>query len=164
MQQPPYKDKMGRWRTQSLFYEFYLNNEDYPPVFTLKEFDHEGLPSIRQLFLSYEDPTGYLFSKNVLGSYEHWKKLMELDWFRTHVQDWLVELEVKQQANALRKIKTISEGDGNVAFQAAKFLAEQGWKSKRGRPSKQEIEQAKKIAAGVESAVENDLQRIRVVK
>jgi len=164
MQQPPYKDKMGRWRTQSLFYEFYLKNEDYPPIFTLKEFDHEGLPSIRQLFLSFEDPTGYKFSKAILGSYEHWKVLAALDWFQAHLQDWLVELEVKHQAEALRKIKEIADGEGNVSFQAAKFLAEQGWKSKRGRPSKAEIEQQVKVAAGVHAAVEDDLQRIRLVK
>lgn len=161
---PPYKDSMGRYLTQSLFLECYTGNDKYEPVFTLKEFDYQGLPSIRRLFLEYDDPTGYLFAKEVLGSYEHWKQLIKLQWFKEHVDEWLIELDVKAQANALKKIKSISEQESNVAFQAAKFLAEQGWKNKRGRPSKQEIEHERKVAAGVDSAVEGDLQRIRLVK
>ena len=60
---PPYKDKLNRWRTQSLFKEFYTpNREEYPPVFTLKEYDEtqaDGaiLPSMRQLFFLYNHPT-----------------------------------------------------------------------------------------------------------
>ena len=72
-----YKDTTGRWRTKSLFKEMY--QDKFKPVFTLKEQDIiEGdtyFPSMRKLFLSYNDPTGYQFAHEVLGSYEHWKKL-----------------------------------------------------------------------------------------
>lgn len=161
-QKPPYKDKMHRWRTQSLFKEFYLNALE--PVFTLKEFDDDGLPSIRQLFLSYEDPTGYMFSKEILGSYEHWKKLVSLPWFKEHLNDWLIELEVKMESEAIKRIREVSKGESGSALPAAKYLADKGWMVKKGRPKKEDIEREARIAAGVEAEVEGDLERIRIVK
>jgi hypothetical protein len=153
---------MGRWRTQSLFKEFYLNALE--PVFTLKEFDDGDLPSIRQLFLAYNDITGYHFAKEVLGSYEHWKRLVALPWFKEHLDDWLIELEVRAEADALKRIREVSQGESGSALPAAKYLANKGWITKKGRPKKEDIEREAKIAAGVEAEVEGDLERIRVVK
>ena len=166
---PPYKDKLNRWRTQSLFKEFYTpNREEYPPVFTLKEYDEtqaDGtiLPSMRQLFLRYNDPTGYAFSKEILSSYEHWRKLCSLPWFQEHIEAWKAELEVKLISAGLLKLKEIAQGTDGSALKASTYLIEKGWESKKGRPKKEDIDRAAKIAAGVEAEVEEDLQRIRLV-
>ena len=165
---PPYKDKMGRWRTKSLFKEFYLNEE--LPVFTLKEADDTCnktgalLPSMRQVFLSFKDPTGYQFAKEVLGSYEHWKKLSRVSWFRQHLEDWLEELETKLRSEGLEKIKEIAVGETGQAYQAAKFLANEDWKDKKGRPKKADIERKIREHAGIESEIEDDYERLRLVK
>jgi hypothetical protein len=157
---PPYKDKMGRWRCQTLFIEF-GEHETLKPVFTLKE-QHQGdYLSMRQLFLSFDDPTGYEFAKAHLGSYEHWKKLSASTWFKQHLNSWIEELEVKLEAQSLRKIKELAD---EGSFPASKFLVEKGWAPKRGRPKKEEVQRAAAVAAGVEAAVEDDLERIRLVK
>ncbi len=69
-----YLDKGRRFRTQSLFVETFdkkLYAEGYEPIFTLSGKD--GYPNIKHLFLSHNDPTGYKFAIEVLGSYPHFK-------------------------------------------------------------------------------------------
>ena len=169
---PPYKDSRGRWRTQSLFTEFYSpqkRKEKYPPIFTLKEYDEtddEGnvIPSMRQMFLSYDDPTGYQFAKAVLRSYEHWKRLTSQKWFMSHLDGWLEELEIKLKSEGLKKVKDVAVGESAQAFQASKFLISKGWEVSKGRPKKAEIERQARIQAGDEAEVEEDLERIRLVK
>lgn len=163
-----YKDNQGRFRTQSLFKEFYLSGDrgtEYPPVFTLKEYDDtdsEGntLPSMRQLFLSFNDPTGYDFAKEVLGSYDHWKRLCKINWFREHLDAWLEELEVRSTSNALKIAKGVAEGESSQAFSAAKWIAERGWEPKKGRPRKADIEKQARIHAKVQEEVDEDFNRI----
>lgn len=164
---PPYKDVMGRYLTQALFLECYTGNDRYEPVFTLKEHDYKGLPSIRRLFLECDDPTGYEFAIKYLGSYAHWKELCDCKWFLVELEKWKEEMEIRSRSRAIRKIKEISETDTSAAYQAAKYVAEEGWKgSKRGRPTKAEIEQQKKIEAGIKTEIEDDAERVglRVVK
>ena len=164
MTKPSYRDEQNRYRTQSLFKEFYIKGK-YSPVFTLKEFDDGELPSMRSLFLEYNDPTGYQFALDVLGSYEHWLKLCALKWFKAdYLNKWLDELEVKLKSEGLRKINTVAAGDSAQAFNASRYLAEKGWEPKKGRPTKADIKRAATIGAEVESRVNSDLERLRVVK
>lgn len=168
MTRPSYRDKQNRYRTQSLFKEFYVGGkrgETYPPVFTLKEFDDGDLPSLRQLFLSYNDPTGYKFALDVLGSYEHWKKLCSLKWFNEdYLQSWLEELEIKLTSEGLKTINDVAAGDSAQAFNASKFLVSKGWTPTKGRPTKADIKKAAHIQAEVEDRVSDDLSRLKVVK
>jgi hypothetical protein len=143
--------------------EFYLpkaRRDKYPSAFTLKEFDYKGLPSMRQLFLKYEDPVGYFFAKEVLGSYEHWKVLCATPWFKEHLDDWLMELEAQRLAEGIRKAGEIAQGDGAAALNASKYLAEKGWEPKKGRPRKVDVERETKKQASVASAVEEDFLRV----
>ena len=169
MTNPSYRDKQNRYRTQSLFKEFYLGStgtgERYPPVFTLKEFDDGDLPSMRQLFLSYNDPTGYQFSIDVLGSHDHWQKLCSLKWFsENYLQAWQTELEVKLMSEGLMKIKAVAAGDSAQAFNASKFLADKGWLPKKGRPTKEQVKRAAHQQAEVKDRVSSDLERLTVIK
>ena len=164
---PPYKDSKGRWRTQSLFVEYNYqtskNKEVLNSVFTLSEFDKEGYVSFPKLFLSFNDPTGYSFAKEVLGSYEHWLRLCAQKWFKSHLDGWLEELDVKLASEGLKQIKGIADGEGQQALAAAKFLVNKGWEAARGRPKKADIDRVARVRAGIEAAVEEDLDRIRLV-
>lgn len=164
---PPYKDQKGRWRTQSLFVEYkYQNSKNkvpMDPVFTLGEQDKGDLLSFPKLFISFNDPSGYRFAKEVLGSYEHWLRLCSQKWFRTHLDGWIEELEVKLASEGLRQIKNVADGEGQQALAAAKFLVNKGWEATRGRPKKADIDRAARVKAGIEAAVEEDLDRIRLV-
>ena len=165
---PSFRDEMGRWRTQSLFFEFYIKGETgakYPPVFTLKEREWQGLPSMKQLFLSYEDPTGYAFAIAVLGSYSHWKKLCTLKWFNEHLSEWQDELEVRLRSKGLRNVVNVAKGTTASAFNASKWLADRGWAPKRGRPSATEKKAELKRQTQIEEAIEADAERMgNVVK
>jgi hypothetical protein len=161
------RDELGRYRTASLFKESYVSHvskEKYPPLFTLKPRDTDGLLSMGKIFIDLEDPTGYQVAIKLLGSYDHWKELCKAKWFIPYLQAWEEELEIKLQSQALVKIKEIASGDTSQSIQAAKFLNDKGWKPKRGRPSKEEREHAMKLTTRLEEAVSEDLERIRLVK
>ena len=157
MEQPPYKDGQGRWRTQSLFRETFVQVEGYPPVFTLREHDYKGFPSFRRLFLEVADPTGYKFAQKVLGSYDHWKKLIGSEWFQAELQGWIEELEVKQTSEAIDKIKAIAASDSGQSLQAAKFLIEKAYRpSRAGRPKKE-----KKVESIASKLLDDDFERMK---
>ena len=160
---PPYKDKMGRWRTQSLFKEYAHQSPSYAPIFTLKEFDDGEYKSFPKLFITFNDPTGYQFAKSVLGSYEHWMRLTSQKWFRSHLDGWLEELEVKLASEGLMKIKRIADGGDQQALAASKFLVNKGWEASKGRPKKADILRAARIQGGIEAAVEEDMGRLKLV-
>jgi len=161
-----YLDKMNRMRTKSLFKESYIpeDRNNLTPVYTLK--DHDDLPSMKQLYLSYEDPTGYQFAIDHLGSFPHWQKLCKSKWFKAYKEQWDEELEIRLLSKSLRKVNELSQGGTAQAFNAAKYLADKGWVPKKGRPTKASIEAEKKKAAQLEEELEDDFDRInlRVVK
>tara|TARA_Y100000310_G_scaffold308084_1_gene350837 strand:+ start:5396 stop:5836 length:441 start_codon:yes stop_codon:yes gene_type:complete len=146
-----------------LFKEFYLKDPKYKPVFTLKEHDDGELPSMRQLFLSHNDPTGYKFAIEVLGSYEHWKKLCNTSWFQEQLVIWQEELEIKLRSAGLKTIIETADADTAQAFHASKYLADRGWTAKKGRPSKSDITREASQKAEIRERVEEDLTRLRVV-
>jgi len=166
-----YLDSMGRYRTESLFLErsYGKNNPDLRPVYTLKDRDHEGLRSAKQLYVMMQDPAEYAFAKEFLGSYEHWKKLCNCPWFQPYLTEWRHELEVKMRSQAVMSIHEMSTGDNSTALAAAKYIAERGWdkskanQAKRGRPTKEEVEHERKVQADMDTDMEAALERINKV-
>ena len=159
------KDKLGRYRTMSLFREFYLNEEgsDLEPVYCLKDEDPQGkLPSLKQMYMEIGDPTEYEFAIQAFGSYQHWLKIKNARAIKKFVEDWPIELEVKLRSEGIRSV--VDEAlNGKSKFNAAKFLAKGEWKeshSKRGRPSKEEVEREVKIAAKLDAEIGADAQRL----
>jgi len=132
-----YKDAQGRFLTQGLFFERCvfdeLFGEEWIPPFTLKEYDHEHkgkkYKSLRQIYLSYEDPTEYQFAIDTLGSWDHWMKLQDSPWFKPFLESWRAELEVKIRSQGIRNMLVASAGEKGI--QAAKWLAEGSWKEQR---------------------------------
>jgi hypothetical protein len=156
-----FKDDMGKWRTQALFYEYHINQEC--AVFTLKDdhltVDGKTYYSMRKLYLEISDPTEYDFAITVLGSWPHWLRMKKY-FLKDHVKVWADELEMKLRSEGiLQNIKAAQNGNYN----AAKWLADKGWEVQRGRPTKEEKEGRLKKEAAFDKAVEADMERIGLV-
>lgn len=155
---------MGRYRTQSLFLELYLKDteaRDLEPIFTLKSDEWKGLPSAKKIYINSNDPTEYSVAQELLGSWEHWLKLTECSWFKPYLKEWREELEVKLRSQAIKSLINTAETKGAKGANAAKWLAERSWKdAKRGRFSKAELDAERKIEAGIDASVKDDLERL----
>ena len=134
MKEKRFQDSMKRWITSGLFKEI-AQNTNYV-IYTLKE--------ARESFISFNDPTGYLYSRAKLGGYAHWVALKESPAVAPQIAAWEEELEVKLRAEALEAIHKLSKGD--KGYQAAKFLVDGGWKEKvSGRPTRDKIKKESRI-------------------
>jgi hypothetical protein len=155
------KDVVGRYRTQSLFREFYI--KDVKPLWTLKDEDPANeLPSLKQLYLEVADPTEYQFALEAFGNWKQWLKIKASKAIGPYLEDWPLELELKLRSEGIQEVILEAQG-GKSKFNAAKFLANADWKgtaSKRGRPSKEEVERERKIAAKLDSEFSEDAERI----
>lgn len=158
-----FKDKTGRYRTQSLFREFYIKNEGLEAIYTLREEDTQGdLPSLKALYLEIGDPTEYAFAIEAFGSWKQWLKIKASSAIQPWIEDWPMELEVKLRSDGIKGVIQEAKA-GKSKFPAAKALAEGFWNkesSKRGRPSKEEIARERKIAAKLDEEFTADAERI----
>lgn len=146
--------------TQSLFLE--IGYTDYA-VYTLKDEDYEYkgkvYPSLKRLFIEMEDVGEYLFACEYLLGWDHWQRLCANKQVAKHIDEWRYELELKLRSKAIKNIITKAYTERGI--QAAKWLAEKGWdKRKAGRPSKDEIEQEKRVQADLARQFEEDLKAL----
>jgi hypothetical protein len=156
------KDATGGPLTQSLFLEIGYNT-DYA-VYTLKAEDYEynGVvyPSLRRLYLDFEDPTEYEVASRCFLDWAHWKRVCANKLIQPHVEAWREELEIKIRSRAVRDLMNLCASESG-SFQAAKFLADRGWdKRAAGRPSKEEMAKRAAIAENVESEFSADVKRM----
>jgi|SRR6478609_834378 len=167
----PYKGASGAWLTEALFFDRMAPKpqDQWPvkPLFTL--FDRrDGYRCACDDFIALEDPTGYLWAMTYLGDYNHWERLMRTPWFPEVFEEWRRRLAIKQQSEAIAKIRAISETSGPQALAAAKYLAEQGWlpKATKGRPTKEQVAAELKKETKVQQELLDDADRIglRLVK
>lgn len=169
--QLPYKNETGQRYTKQLFYEQWINlpieQRRGEPPFTLS-LKRDGLICFREEYVRDGDPTGYTTSVRLLGDYSYWTFLCKVGWFRDALEVWNEELEAKLKSEAMRKIREIAEGDDAKALAAAKFLAQKEYKktagTKRGRPSKEEIEGKLQNEVDDLKQLEDDANRIRLIK
>lgn len=153
-----FKNVNGVFFLKELFYETAQNKENV--VYTLKDKPHEGFPSLYEAYMLVNDPTEYEFATKYLYSWEHWLRLQECSWFKPIVAQWRDELEIRFKSAALREIMVKAAGSSRESFQAAKFLAEYGSKSTKGRPSKQSIKDAAVDIATGQARVNEDFLRL----
>ena len=167
------KDSIGRYRTQSLFWEFAFLNQDrdnvLEPIFTLKDYDLKKgkvvYPSLKLIYMSYDHIPGfeYEFAMDVFNSWDHWNKLAS-DTANKQIRDaitsWREELDIRIKAQAIKALIQSSRIDDSKGFNAAKYLADKGYTPTRGRPSKEELERHKKVEAGVNKELEEDMARL----
>jgi len=158
------KGANGRFLTEALFWETSRDREAYAPVFTLKPEDHEGLPSLKRLYLEHGDPTEYVFAMKVLGSFQHWEALCSASWFKPHIEEWRNELDLRVQSEAVAvAMRVMESGDSDAQkLAAARFLTDKGWKPKqgRGRPSKKEVAATAREMAESASWLNEDFNRV----
>lgn len=161
------KNATGGRLTKALFFETTLSDKS-SVLFTLKDEDHLGFPSLYRLYMEEEDLTEYNFATKYFSGWEHWKMLCECDWFKPYVERWREEVYLKIAARALIQIKGLAKTGGRDAFQAQRYLIDKGWlpkedKNKRGRPSNEEIDKAAKEIASDINKVDADLARIGLI-
>ncbi len=74
-----------------------------------------------RIFLQLDDPTEYMAAMDLIGSWKEWLRIKkESVWFRTQVREWLEELEIKQRAEAIAKVRVLADSDTASAVQANK--------------------------------------------
>ena len=167
---PLLRDERNIMRTSSLFWEVRRDRTDeavFKPIFSLKPEDHvvDGITfwSLKKVYFSYDHIPGfeYAFAMDVFGSWEHWIKLTKSS-FRQEFQEWRDELEIKIKSEAIKRMLTASKSNDAKGVAAAKYIADKGYTElrKAGRPSKEEVEREKKIAAGVSNTLAMDMERI----
>lgn len=186
---PPYKDIQGKWRTISLFVETFdqfktdgdgdANYSKYTPIFTLREhpynvppssmfygrYETNLIPSIRETYLDFNDPTEYQFATTVFHSTYHWKHLCGLVWFKPYVEEWRRTLAQKLRGLGISKMVEVTGGsDPKFALMAGKWLAEGKFAEPelKGRPSKKEVAVELKLETGIERIYEDDAKRIGI--
>lgn len=157
-----FKNDQGVWYIRALFIETAIDKST--ALYTLKDEDYEGYPSLYRLFMEANDPEEYSFAVQHLGGWQHWKVLRESPWFRQYYDQWREELEVRFRSQAVAKIIKTAEGNTKDTLAAAKYVAEKGWdKTKpasKGRPSKEAIKKAAHDIAANTNRLEADLERI----
>ena len=157
------KDHLGRYRTYSLFIE--RPSPDMQPLWSWRDEDQVVndilYPSLKKIYFSYDHVPGfeYEFAMACFNSWDHWIKLTTSG-LRGIFSEWRNELEIRNKAEAIRMLFKTSKEPNAAGANAAKYIAENGFASKRGRPSKDEVEREKKIAAGIDKALEDDVERM----
>lgn len=157
LNEAPYRDVQGRYRTESLFFEtFDLDRDVYWPVFSLRETDlklaptswfydrypDHTIPSLRKIYLGISDPAEYNFAMKVFQSDRHWKILQKCKFFEPYLEEWRAALELKLRSEAIETMRDLAlNAPAPQALQASKWLAEMQFKQKaeKGRPSAQSI-------------------------
>jgi len=165
-----FKNSSGQLLLKELFYEVATNPLKPNVLYTLKEEDHKGYPSLKRLYMSYidSDPTEYSFAKDHLYSWNHWEKLMRCSWFKEYLDAWRFEKDLAIKSNALKGIMEEAAGGGKNALSANKYLIEKNFtgddkKNNVGRPSRDAIKQEAQILYDRDKELEEDYNRISLL-
>lgn len=162
---PPFLGANGKFLTESLFWETSRDRTVNPPAFTLKGSEHEGCPSMKELYLQIGDPSEYEFAQRVLGSWQHWVTLTQLAWFKPHIEEWREELMARLRSKAaMVSIEVMSDPSAPAAtkMQASRYVTTRGWEDQptKGRPSKKQVNQEARAMAQKDRDLEEDYKRI----
>lgn len=157
-----FKNINGVFLTKELFFETALNKDNV--LYTLKDHEHKGFPSLYQLYMETNDPTEYTFAMEYLGGWAHWKLLEGSTWFEPYLSRWREELHLRAKAQALAKVMKTAQADNKDSFAAQKYLIEKGYDkaapNTKGRPTKQQVLNEAKSIALETKRVEEDLERL----
>ena len=102
----------------------------------------------------------YEFALDVFGSWNYWVFLSTKSALRATFKQWQEELEIRNKANALKAIMESSKGSSASAVLASKYLADKGWETKAGRPSKEEKQRHLKQEEKVNESLAADMERL----
>lgn len=164
-----FKDHLSRWRTKSMFWD--ISGETQRGEHTLYTLYDEDIVrdgktylSLKKIYFSYDHIpfNEYDFANEHLGGWTHWNILANNSAapIRDAIASWRTELEIKLKSMAIKSMIKSAKEDGVKGFSAAKYLADKGYATIRGRPSKEEVARERKIAAGISQELEEDMERI----
>lgn len=149
---------------KQLFFEECYGKDEKLAVYTLKDWDHLGYPSLYRLYMEMGDLKEYEFAETYLDGYDHWMRLCSTPWFKPHIERWRKELLLRVQGQALRRIQSVAEAEGHKsAYEANKFLLAASWASpghSKGRPSKEQVKEEAERIAKAEKEIQEDAERI----
>ena len=123
-------------KTEGLFWEMSTKFKNIPnrseptPVYSLKDYDHRGYPSMYRIYM--DSATEYEAGIRLLGSWKHWKKLCRCQFFQTHLEEWREERQLREESMAKTALLNSVE-EGNVS--AAKTILDEKKKKVAGRPT-----------------------------
>jgi hypothetical protein len=159
-----FRNSKGNRLTKSLFFEM-VNADKSSVLYTLKDQEHEGFPSLYQAYMECGDLTEFQFANAYLDGWNHWEMLCDCSWFKPYVERWRKELHLKVSAKALANIKRIADDrEATGSMQANKYLLEKGWVDKKsavGRPSKDAIKRKADEMVADMSEVAEDYRRMQ---
>lgn len=138
------KNPINPLHLKKLFWETCPPEDKALAVYTLKDREHQGLPSLYEAYMAMEDIIEYDFAKAHLASWDHWERLCQCNWFQPYIDSWRKELAIKIKARAVREIRLEAEAGGKNAYQANKWLVDKGWVGSETKGSKQAVGRPKK--------------------
>ena len=161
-----FKDACNRWLTSGLFYEARQQEVKFS-LYTLGEEDRvvdgKKLLAIKHLFVACDDPTEYEFANKYLGGWSHWKEVQASEALKPYIATWREEQEIRLRANAIKQIASLATSE--KGYQAAKFIADKGWKVRTaGAPSKDEVEGMKAVEKVINKEFTSDAERLGLVR
>lgn len=157
-----FKNSNGQLLRRGIFLEEAVEPTNI--IYTLRDEDHKGYPSLYRLYMEMMDVTEYEFATTYLHSWKHWQDVSNSPWFRPYIDRWRHELELKLKVRAIKEIMHEASSGGKNSFAANKWLVDKGWAPTegrgRGRPSKNDIKQAAYNLAQDDKIVEDAFDRI----
>lgn len=143
---------------------------NFIPVFNMTDEDDADSLSLKKLYMKhYKDPTEVSFIDTVLyGNFDLWSRVKENSYTKKFVKTLQTEAESRRLRDNLVQIAEIAADESNKArFSALKYLCDNCFKnttpdSKRGRPSKAELEGAMKQELAENSEFKEALERLKV--
>lgn len=157
--------------TKALFLE--VDRDDQGKIlYSLKDEDTEGYPSLYRLYMELGDLTEYEFATTYFYNWNHWKLLCKAPWFIEHVARWREELDLKTKSEAIKRIKAEAKNTkGKNTFSANKILIDRAWEKSKpqktsssnrtaGRPTREEVLGELKREVSEARILEDDYQRV----
>ena len=166
----PFKNDQNQYYLRALFLELSGPTERKFVLYTLKDEDCEGYPSLFQKYMEVYDPTEFRFAEKYFANLDHWRQITECEWFKPFITRWRKELETRLKSEALARIMLEARAGKKESFQANKYLLEKAWEPKeasgngRGRPSKADIQRAASDAVNRSERISNDFDRLILPK
>lgn len=159
-----FKSPVGQFYTRQLFYETTLADKANV-LYTLKDYEHKGFPSLYKFYMDTNDPTEWVFATTYLDNWTHWETLCACDWFKPYVNRWRRELELRLRSEHLaRIIKAASSSENRDATAASKYIVERGWDPHhtKGRPTKAQIRENAHEILSNQNQLNADFKRINL--
>ena len=160
---PSFTNSVGAALLRGLFYEE-TGADKASVVYTLKDQDHEGYPSLYRLYMETGDPTEWKFATQHLNGWKHWERLCDADWFKSYIDRWRRELQLRIASDSLARIMAEAKTTSRDSFTANRYLLERGWvpkdKGQAGRPSKAAIKSEAHRIASESQQITKDFDRL----